>query len=339
MSKPPGLGNLTRTLVDIGTGLGRTVKEEVKTKGKEARTAASQYLETLPSRAHTHTKGLPSALRRGADELRARMERHAGPDGAPVSNELAMKVLARGLKLASDKLVDHSSSQVARVEELSQPDSSHGSTGLRAQLKAGLEKTWAVQQQYVADHAATQLRQASSYVQREIEAGKAAKLAQRCATMSSGQDLASFKTSLLALPEGLRSRPLFALALNSWAYPPELRAETCEVFHELRKSSPDDGGKRLGDLSMDPHAVDDKQGAQAWLLASADERSQLLQAFQVQHDIGRDEVETRVIESGAADSRISGSDDPAVLAHQLGIETELGLQALQARRGELKLEG
>jgi len=339
MSKTHALIGLARSLVDLGISQGQSTEAQT-TARKEFHKAASGCLEALPSRVHARAQGLQSTLRKSAGELRSRMERQAGPAGSPVSEEVAGELLMQGLQWASEKLVNHSSSQVARVEALSDPQASIGATGLRAQLKDGLKMTLAIQTQRLADPLATKLAQGAAYVRRETQASEASRLSHHTAAVLSPDDLVSFKAGLLALPPEMRARPLFALALNSWSYDPALRAKACETFHDVRDQVPDDGAGRLSKLAMHPEAVDiDRAGAEAWLLASRDERSLLAQAFALQHDIGRGQVEARVVLSTVADGQIAASEDLPALAQHLGFETEVGLEALQTRRNELKVQG
>jgi hypothetical protein len=335
MSKLQGLNKLAHSLVDIGASLKASVGKEAKTAGSQARQAARQYLNTAPTQAGTRGQPLANNLRITASQLKSKMApRQAVPD------ELSMQVLEYSLKRASEKLVDHSSAQGAKMQDLA--TSLNSSSGIRAQFKTELRKRIAVKTQQFADPAATKLAQGAAYVRAELQASDAKHLAVQTATVSSNEDLVSFKASLLKLPANLRSRPMFSLALNSWSYAPALRTQAYQVFHELRSEVPDDGGHRLSAIAghLKPmHADDDRIGGEAWLLASPDERRMLVNAFQQHSNVERGEIEALVVRSCVADDRIAALavNEMLALARELGFETKSGCKALDIRRSELKI--
>jgi hypothetical protein len=330
MSKTHGFSKLKNSLVDVGASLGKAIREDVSDARKDVKTLASGYTSSLSSRANKRANNLQNTVRQSASNLRSRMERHADQAGSLASTDGVRNLLAHGLKRAAEKLEHKASLQAVPPENLSDPHAS--GTGLRVPLKTGPKNTLAVQQHSPADPSATKPEQDQAHERSESKAVMAERLAQYTAWMSSDDELVAFKTNLLDLPREERTRPLFALALNSWSYSLALRTTARETFQELRGDVPDDNSGRLAKLSMDPQSTDvDRDGAEAWQLASSDERNVIAQAFELNQDTGRGEVEIRVAQSMAREDIMAFSQDAASLANALDFETKAGQDALKAR--------
>ncbi|AEG94080.1 hypothetical protein [Ramlibacter tataouinensis] len=327
MGKSSGITSLQQSLRQIGSGLKETFNAEARTMGRQARNA---MLEGMSS-TRTQAEGSPTSLRKTASELRARMNRPTATEITP-ENVVGAEMLARGLRRTSEALGDLSRSQSDKVRD--RMELRGDATGLRTHVKKGFKN--GLQQKFAAQLSplAAMVEQGNVHVRQKLHEHDAMRLSGHSAAILSSDDLDAFKSGLKALPARMQAGPLFALALNSMSYPPELRQQAKALFQELRNDIPDDGAGRLSAIANQPaDAHEDAISAQAWLLASAEERDLVGRALELQ---GRDrgQIESLVVRSSVTDEQVA-SKDVAVLARSLSIETEDGLQALQARRNQL----